>query len=244
MKKTASEIREIAWAALGRNDGWLINIVVIFGIAMAAAMIVMPFSIGEQFGQVFMQGAQGADSDDAKIAMGLIGFMIFLVCLVARFVCNVYTQGFQQYGMARASLDTIRDRANWSAFYSGWGMGWRTGGMNMLMGLFVFLWFMIPIAGWFWFGPRALYSYRMANLIRVDHREWTAMECLDESKRLMEGNRMRLFALDFSFLGWWLLGIITCCVGYLLVAPYCLVAQAAFYQELLNEENVGNAIEA
>ena len=53
-----------------------------------------------------------------------------------------------------------------------------------------------------------------------------------ESKRLMRGNKWRLFCLQLSFLGWLLLGCLTLGIGLLWVYPYQSAAEAAFYLEI------------
>ena len=55
---------------------------------------------------------------------------------------------------------------------------------------------------------------------------------IEESMRLMEGNKWKLFKLLFSFIGWILLSILTMCIGMLFVSPYMYAAMAAFYEDL------------
>ena len=61
-------------------------------------------------------------------------------------------------------------------------------------------------------------------------KEWK--QCLDESQAMMKGNKWQLFCLDFSFIGWMLLGALCCGVGVLFVYPYQLAARANFYMAL------------
>lgn len=48
----------------------------------------------------------------------------------------------------------------------------------------------------------------------------------------MEGNRWRLFCLQFSFIGWMLLSSLTFGLGNLALRPYQEAAYAAFYREV------------
>lgn len=59
-----------------------------------------------------------------------------------------------------------------------------------------------------------------------------ALEAIEESKRLMDGNKSRLFCLDLSFIGWDILGMITLGIGMIFVRPYENAAHAAFYREI------------
>jgi len=52
----------------------------------------------------------------------------------------------------------------------------------------------------------------------------------------MEGNRFRLFCLEFSFIGWSILCAFTLGIGNLWLTPYRQVATAAFYREVSGTE--------
>lgn len=98
---------------------------------------------------------------------------------------------------------------------------------NILMLLRVFfgmLLFFVP-------GIIMLYSYSMVNYVIAENPDLTAREALKESKRIMKGNKWRLFCLELSFFGWMLLSLITFGIALVYVAPYQQAALAAFYNE-------------
>ena len=100
--------------------------------------------------------------------------------------------------------------------------------LAFLTGLFTFLWsllFVIP-------GIVKSYSYAMAPYILQDDPSKGWKKALDESKEMMAGNKWQLFCLDFSFIGWYILGFLCCCVGVVFVAPYAMMARANFYMAL------------
>ena len=100
--------------------------------------------------------------------------------------------------------------------------------MNFLMSFFVFLWtllFIIP-------GIVAGYRYAMMPYLMAEVPELRSMEAMRESKRLMKGNKWRLFCLHISFLGWELLGTLTMGIAYLWINPYRTAAETAFYMEV------------
>lgn len=72
----------------------------------------------------------------------------------------------------------------------------------------------------------------MAYYILVDNPELSALEAIRQSKEIMRGHKGRLFYLWLSFLGWFLLGLITMGIGFLYVAPYYEAAKANFYEDL------------
>ena len=56
------------------------------------------------------------------------------------------------------------------------------------------------------------------------------------SKQMMKGNKWRLFCLQFSFIGWMILGTVTMGIGFLWINPYMNAATTAFYDEISREE--------
>ena len=57
-------------------------------------------------------------------------------------------------------------------------------------------------------------------------------EAMAESRRIMRGNKFRLFCLQLSFYGWYLLVAITFGIAAFWVIPYQQAAVAAFYREI------------
>lgn len=95
-----------------------------------------------------------------------------------------------------------------------------------LIGLAISLFICIPVS----------YAYSMAHMIMADYPTVGAIEALRLSRQMMKGNKWRLFCLDFSFIGWHILGACACGLGGYVVAPYQYVAHAAFYQEISGRE--------
>ena len=95
---------------------------------------------------------------------------------------------------------------------------------TLLVMLYTFLWsllFVIP-------GIVKAYSYSMAYYIKCDNPTFTATQAIDESRRIMNGNKWRLFCLHLSFLGWIIVGALCCGIGVLWVNAYMKDAEAEF----------------
>ena len=60
----------------------------------------------------------------------------------------------------------------------------------------------------------------MTPYIMAEHPSLTANEAITESRRIMDGNKWRLFCLDFSFIGWELLCALPLYAGYFLILRY------------------------
>jgi len=101
--------------------------------------------------------------------------------------------------------------------------------LGILYNIFLVLWtllFIIP-------GIVESYSYAMAFYIKADHPEYSAEQAITESRILMQGNKLKLFMLDLSFIGWILLGSLCFGIGVLWVVPYMESAHAEFYRDLV-----------
>jgi uncharacterized membrane protein len=99
---------------------------------------------------------------------------------------------------------------------------------NILMGIFIFLWtllFVIP-------GIIKFYAYSMTHYIIADNPDIDFMDALKESEKMMKGHKFRLFKLQLSFLGWFILGALALGVGLIFVYPYYNLAHANFYIDL------------
>ena len=128
-------------------------------------------------------------------------------------------------------------------------------GMIFGMWLYVFLWSMLFVIP----GIIKSYSYAMTPYILAESPGMKVDDAITESRRIMDGNKWRLFCLLFSFIGWeimciipsvlalmlrlssveitavlWILAIgfgITL-VGSLFLTPYKEAAMAAFYLDV------------
>jgi len=79
-------------------------------------------------------------------------------------------------------------------------------------------------------------SYSMAVYILADCPNVTATTALRLSKRMTDGHKGKLFVLGLSFIGWMLLGLLTCGILYVVyVGPYMYTTFAGFFVELRDQ---------
>jgi uncharacterized membrane protein len=76
------------------------------------------------------------------------------------------------------------------------------------------------------------FSYSMAVFILRDNPDMGASDAITASRRMMNGHKAELFALYVGFIGWALLCLFTCGIGYLWLKPYVSASVANFYEEL------------
>lgn len=100
----------------------------------------------------------------------------------------------------------------------------------LLSSLFIFLWSLLLIIP----GIIASLSYSMTFYIIADNSSIGAMDAIRKSKEIMMGNKWKLVCLNFRFLGWALLSILTLGIGYLWLVPYIQASTAKFYDDIKN----------
>lgn len=104
-------------------------------------------------------------------------------------------------------------------------------GTILLQFIYIFLWSLLLLIP----GLIKMYSYAMTYYILHDNPEIGAEEAICRSMKMMDGHKWRLFCLHLSFIGWWLLCILTLGIGMLWLAPYSQNSTAAFYEDLKNQ---------
>ena len=95
--------------------------------------------------------------------------------------------------------------------------------------------FMLQVALWSLFfvvpGIYMAYTYALVFHVKADHPEYSWKYCFDESERLMEGRRFKLFKLQISHIGWFIVGTAFAIIGSFWAEPYLQTSTAIFYEE-------------
>lgn len=135
--------------------------------------------------------------------------------------------------------------ASYLNLFDGFAMFFRIIWLYIVEGIFVFLWALL----FFFPGIIAVYRYRMAIYLLLEHPEMSVMDCIRESKRLMKGHKWELFVFDLSFIGWalligfidglgaslgiTLLGVsVLGYIGYVFLLPYMNISYSIYYRQL------------
>lgn len=80
-------------------------------------------------------------------------------------------------------------------------------------------------------------TYSMVYFLLLDYPDLPVNEIWKRSRQLMKGNRLRLFGVELSFIGWILLSILTLGIGILWVQPYMLATETEFYLDLVQQQS-------
>lgn len=101
--------------------------------------------------------------------------------------------------------------------------------LALINAIFIFLWSLLLIIP----GIIKALSYSMSVYILADNPSIEPNEARKQSMAMMNGHKWRLFCLELSFIGWWILCGLTLGILTFWVTPYQQTAVAAFYQDLL-----------
>ena len=244
---TAREIRAAAWRRM--KEGGLLPLVAGFALAMLLAYLannvvnwyclsrgwitkISVLDFIEENGFLTDYAAELTPEQEKVLGSTMIP-LTSPTCRVFVFLINaIWEHGILAFGCAVLAVSAMRDGAKAFLVLSGFRLPMllRTASLGILRILAVALGFLLFILP----GVLAAYSYRMAFMLLADNPDWSPVRALRESRQLMHGHRWRLFCLDASFFGWFLLVGATFGLAGIFVMPYFATANAAFYEELLD----------
>jgi uncharacterized membrane protein len=131
------------------------------------------------------------------------------------------TLGYAMFGI---SIFRKRETSPAEVFYGFERFG-KAFGLYIVTSIFILLWTLLLIVP----GIIAAIRYSMSFYILADNPNIGIMEAINESKRLMQGNKWKYFCLNLSFIGWAILSLLTLGIGFLWLMPYMEVTLIAFY---------------
>lgn len=94
--------------------------------------------------------------------------------------------------------------------------------------LYIFLWTLCLIIP----GIIRGYAYTFVPYILAENPNISYKRALELSIQMTDGEKMNMFFLDLSFILWWLLGCITCFIGFIFINPYYNATYAELYHTL------------
>jgi len=158
----------------------------------------------------------------------LLTYLLYMLITSIGGVAGLIINGPMQLGSAIFSLNIARKKElELSQIFEGFKLFTESFVAYILIVLFTSLWsllFIIP-------GIIAALSYSQTFYILADNKI-SALDAIKESKKIMYGNKWKLFCLGFRFIGWGLLAILTFGIGLLWLVPYMSVSFANFYEDI------------
>ena len=145
-------------------------------------------------------------------------FLYYILCIFVVYPLQVGACRFFVHNRF-GHVDLKLVKTGFTAGYS------RTVGAMFVTNLFIWLWsllFLIP-------GIVKSYEYYMVPYLLSDNPNLTGERAREISSMMTQGQKGRIFALDLSFLGWYLLGFLVPFVGATFVNPYYRATGAELY---------------
>ncbi|MDR1227312.1 MAG: DUF975 family protein [Prevotellaceae bacterium] len=160
---------------------------------------------------------------------GLILVVISSIPIVG-FLTSLLVGGAFSLGVATFSLAFARreENAKLEMIFSGFDSFGKALGLYLLIAIFTLLWTLLLIIP----GIIAAISYSQAFFIMSEDGSVKAIDAINKSQKMMYGYKWKYFCLGCRFIGWFFLGILSCGIGFLWIAPYLHISVAKFYEDV------------
>lgn len=225
----SKELRVKAWESL-KGKYWMAFLVVIVAGLLS--------SIGNSF-VTFGQNLSGvlglvdpAELDSTMAIGALVLSGVVIISAIIGLILNIFVTSPMTVGLCNYFIKNTNSKPAFKDVFSGFKVKYgRNIGTLLLVGIKIVLWtilFIIP-------GIIKTYEYAMVPYILADDENISGKDAFKKSKEMMMGNKWRLFKLEFSFIGWFVLCVLTCGIGTLFLLPYVNAASAEFYAEIKNK---------
>ena len=224
----SKELRAKAWDSLKGKYWMAFAVILVTGLIGSVGNAFVTF--GQQLGKVLgMVDPAELDSTmliGALVLSGVVIISAIIGALFSIFVTNAITVGVSNY-----FIKNTDSKPSFGDAFSGFRVKYgRNIGTLLLAGIKTVLWallFIIP-------GIIKAYEYAIIPYILADDAEISSKDAFKKAKQMMKGNKWRLFKLEFSFIGWSVLCVLTLGIGVFFLIPYVNAATAEFYVELKN----------
>lgn len=221
---TRQELKERGKAAFKKNY-WKAVIAGIVSLAISGGM-----SAGSSDSASFSETMQSLRAETGFSPFVLIGVLLAVagIAMIAKLAVYVVLTLPLTYGVKKFFLTNADGEADLKELVVGFHKEnyIRVVGTLLLESVFVVIGLILLIVP----GVYLMYEYRLVCYLMAEEG-LSGMACLRRSKEMMAGHKMEAFKLDLSFIGWWLLSMVTLgIVGVFYVNPYKEATDVEFYR--------------
>ncbi|MDX9916476.1 MAG: DUF975 family protein [Gudongella sp.] len=158
---------------------------------------------------------------------------VFFLFIIGIILFKIIVTNAMEVGAKRFFISDVYEEPEISTLFSTFKKGeWPSIAFNMfLMDLFIALWGLLLIVP----GIIKYYEYCMVPYILAEEPQMSFDEAKTISASMTSGQKGKIFELDVSFIGWYLLGGLLFGLGGLFVRPYHEATLANLYKEYRNE---------
>lgn len=226
---TSKELRVKAWNSLKGKYWRAFLVILVLGLL---ASIGTSLETGSQNLTETINLVDPSEMDETmELGAAVVGTIATVMAVVGMaislFVGNAADVGLAHYFI----LNTDSKPSFADAFYGFKVKYLRNIGTLLLVGIKLALWSLLLVVP----GIIKSFEYAIIPYILADDPEISSKEAFRKAKEMMMGNKWRLFKLNLSFFGWFVLCVVTCGLGTPFLLPYVSAANAEFYAELKNK---------
>lgn len=220
-----SELKKQALASLKGKWGYAVGSTFLFSVLTTIASYIL-FAIFLVLSWPF----QNADSQTFPL---IVLYILYVIAIL--YVSSIFALGIISIylGIAKGESASVSDLFT---YFRGWKKTTRAFSVTFFLSLYTLLWSLLLIIP----GIIKSFSYAMTYFILLEHPEFTVHQAISESKKIMKGHKWELFVLLLSFIGWYILALITFGIGQFWLLPYGYVTVGHFYEKISKE--VGTTI--
>jgi uncharacterized membrane protein len=157
----------------------------------------------------------------------LITLVTVIIIFLFAFAFRIFLGYPLEVGGKRYFVQSAQNNINMNYLGYGFGNGYYFNIVKTMLwkSVLTFLWFLLLIIP----GIIKSYAYRMVPYILSDNPNIEYNRALELSVKMTDGEKMNMWVLDLSFIGWYLLGTLLLFVGVLFVFPYENATKAELY---------------
>lgn len=195
-------------------------------LAVASGQDIASFRYSEAHVDGFSQGLDSLLSLPAlTMLLGMLLSMSLGAILISIFVLGPLEVGAQHY-----FLESTQMRFRLENVARGFSTGHYRNVVTVMLlrSIYNFLWYLLLIIP----GIVKGYSYAMVPFLLAENPGIPPSRAIEMSIQMTGGHKWRMFVLDLSFIGWFLLGTLALGIGVLFVLPYYDTTRAQLYVAL------------
>ena len=224
----SKELRKRAWQSLKGKYWMAFAVIIVTGLIGSAGEAFVTF--GQELSGV-LGLVDPSELDSIKVLGALLLNGVVIVSSIIGTVLSIFVTNAITVGVSNYFIKNTDSKPSFADAFSGFKVKYgRNIGTLLLVGIKTVLWtllFIIP-------GIIKSFEYAIIPYILADDPEISSKDAFKKAKQMMNGNKWRLFKLEFSFIGWTLLCVLTLGIGTFFLIPYVNAATAEFYVELKN----------
>ena len=226
----SKELRKKAWESLKGKYWMAFAVIIVTGLIGSIGNAFVSF--GQQLGEV-LGLVDTAEMDSTMVLGALVLNGVVIISAIIGALFSIFVTDALTVGTCNYFIKNTDSKPSFRDIFSGFKVKYgRNIGTLLLVGIKSVLWtllFIIP-------GIIKSYEYSIIPYILADDPEISSKDAFKKAKQMMKGNKWRLFKLEFSFIGWFVLCVLTLGIGTFFLIPYLNAANAEFYVELKNKQ--------